>query len=268
MNWTTIENAIFEWIVASSGLAEAQVIHEKQGIQRPTPPYIGLRLALAKKGQDWINTVDNILSLSDDDVDTVDFANNELDLAAHAYESGDGPLQLTTTDTLPTGLALLTNYWAIKKDDGTIQLASTFANAVAAVPTAVAFSDVGVGTHTISATATTTRAGAEIKHTVRGTRRLTISIQCYGADATEAVRPSAILNDVMTKALFPSIADPLDTAGIGLAIFSEIQEFDVPLGSTTEPRGLLTVTAHLAEEVSEDGTYIETADAEEDPPFS
>jgi len=93
--------------------------------------------------------------IADDNVDTVDFANNELDLAGHLYQTGDGPLRLTTTDTLPTGLALATDYYAIKKDAGTIQLATSRANALAG--TAVTFSDVGVGTHTIADTADTTR---------------------------------------------------------------------------------------------------------------
>ncbi len=93
--------------------------------------------------------------IADDDVDTVDFANNELDITTHGLQTGDGPIQLTTSDTLPTGLALLTDYYVIKKDAGTIQLALTRAGALAG--TAVAFSDVGVGTHTIEDTATTAR---------------------------------------------------------------------------------------------------------------
>ena len=93
--------------------------------------------------------------IADDDVDTTDFANNELDITGHATETGDGPIQTSTSDTLPTGLALLTNYFVIKKDANTIQLATSRANALAG--TAVAFSDVGVGTHTIEDTATTTR---------------------------------------------------------------------------------------------------------------
>ena len=90
-----------------------------------------------------------------DDVDLVDFATNSLDIAGHLYATGDGPVQLTTGTTLPTGLALLTNYWIIVDNAGTISLATTFANALAG--TVVTFSDVGVGVHTISGTATTKR---------------------------------------------------------------------------------------------------------------
>lgn len=83
----------------------------------------------------------------DDAVDTVDFANDELDVTSHIYGTGDGPFQLTTSGTLPTGLALATNYWMIYTNSGTVQLAASLADALAG--TAVAFSDVGVGTHTI-----------------------------------------------------------------------------------------------------------------------
>jgi hypothetical protein len=83
-----------------------------------------------------------------DDVDTVDFANNELDLTGHAMLTGDGPVQLTTTDTLPTGLALATDYYVIYVGVNTIQLATSLENALAG--TAVAFTDGGVGTHTVT----------------------------------------------------------------------------------------------------------------------
>jgi len=92
---------------------------------------------------------------ADDDVDTVDFANDELDLTGHAYATGDGPLRLTTTDTLPTGLELATDYWAIYVGANTIQLAASLEDALEG--TAVEFDDVGVGTHTISDVATTQR---------------------------------------------------------------------------------------------------------------
>ena len=95
------------------------------------------------------------LTIAADNVDTVDFANNELDIATHGLETGDGPLQLTTTTTLPAGLSLLTDYYVIKTNAGTIQLATTFANAIAG--TAVAFTDAGTGTHTLTGTGTESR---------------------------------------------------------------------------------------------------------------
>lgn len=88
------------------------------------------------------------VTIADDDVNTVDFANNELDLTSHVYETGDGPVQLTTTDTLPTGLATGTDYYVRDLGANSISLHTTRAGAVANTGQ-VTFSDGGTGTHTI-----------------------------------------------------------------------------------------------------------------------
>jgi hypothetical protein len=57
-------------------------------------------------------------------------------------------VQLTTTTTLPGGLATATDYYVIKVTDTTIKLATSYANAVAG--TAINITDAGTGTHTIN----------------------------------------------------------------------------------------------------------------------
>ena len=57
-------------------------------------------------------------------------------------------VRLTTTVTLPAGLALATDYYVIRLTDGTCSFASSYANAVAG--TAVDITDAGTGTHTMS----------------------------------------------------------------------------------------------------------------------
>lgn len=57
-------------------------------------------------------------------------------------------VQLTTTTTLPGGLALATNYYVIKVTDSTFKLATSYANAIAG--TAINITDAGTGTHTMS----------------------------------------------------------------------------------------------------------------------
>lgn len=57
-------------------------------------------------------------------------------------------VRLTTTTTLPAGLALATDYYVIRLDDDTFSLATSFANAVAG--TAINITDAGTGTHTAS----------------------------------------------------------------------------------------------------------------------
>ena len=57
-------------------------------------------------------------------------------------------VRLTTTTTLPGGLATATDYYVIKVSDSTFKLATTYANAIAG--TAINITDAGTGTHTIS----------------------------------------------------------------------------------------------------------------------
>lgn len=57
-------------------------------------------------------------------------------------------VRLTTTTTLPAGLALATDYYLIKMTDSTFELATSYANAVAG--TQIDITDAGTGTHTIN----------------------------------------------------------------------------------------------------------------------
>ena len=49
----------------------------------------------------------------------------------HGLNTGDGPIELTTTSALPAGLAVSTPYYAIRVDANTFSLASSLANALA-----------------------------------------------------------------------------------------------------------------------------------------
>ena len=57
-------------------------------------------------------------------------------------------VRFTTTTTLPTGLALATDYWLIRVSATTARVATSYANYVAG--TAIAFTDAGTGTHTMT----------------------------------------------------------------------------------------------------------------------
>lgn len=57
-------------------------------------------------------------------------------------------VRLTTTTTLPAGLATATDYYVIKVSDATFSLATSYANAIAG--TAINITDAGTGTHTIT----------------------------------------------------------------------------------------------------------------------
>lgn len=57
-------------------------------------------------------------------------------------------VRLTTTTTLPAGLATATDYYVIRVTDSTFKLATSYANAIAG--TAINITDAGTGTHTIT----------------------------------------------------------------------------------------------------------------------
>lgn len=81
---------------------------------------------------------------------TADASTDVITHAASTY----GPfckVQLTTTTTLPGGLAAATDYWVIYQSGTTAKLASSLANAVAG--TAINITDAGTGTHTMTVVA-------------------------------------------------------------------------------------------------------------------
>ena len=77
----------------------------------------------------------------------VDTAANTVTASAHELLTGMG-VQVTTTGTVPGGLALLTTYYVIKAGANTFKLATSYANAVAG--TAIDLTSIGVGTHTFT----------------------------------------------------------------------------------------------------------------------
>lgn len=79
----------------------------------------------------------------------VDLTANTATVAAHGYTTG-ALVTLTTTNTLPTGLAVLTNYYLIVVDADTLKFASSQANAL--LGTAIDITGYGTGTHTVVAT--------------------------------------------------------------------------------------------------------------------
>lgn len=69
---------------------------------------------------------------------------NSIRIVGHLFQAQDMPVQLTTSGTLPTGLALATTYFIDVVDADTLRLLATAGGSV------VDFSDVGTGTHTIT----------------------------------------------------------------------------------------------------------------------
>jgi hypothetical protein len=101
------------------------------------------------------------LVVGDDVVEAVDVVADTLQLTAHGLLTGDGPVQLTTTGTLPAGATLATDYWVVRSSANLLRLATSVVNAMAIPAVVVDLTDAGTGTHTIVDTAETERLNRE-----------------------------------------------------------------------------------------------------------
>lgn len=262
--WTTVEDAIETWVRSGSGLSSGKVIWAQQGGPRPTGAWISLLIASVRSvGRDWVNVIDNPLTVSDT-VESVDTTANTLTLTAHGLLTGDGPIRYNSTGTYPGGLAVDTDYWIIKVDANTVKLAASFPNAMNNSP--IDITSTGSGTHTIASTTDTVRAAQEIINRVRGQREVTLSIQAFaGVDgaATGSSSPRALLDLVVAGARLPTAESALYTAGVGVAGLGPVQAIDGVLGSAVfEPRATLEARLLLASEVEELGTIIDYIELE------
>lgn len=264
MTRTAIEDALYTWVSGASGIAVTW------SLDGPAPaglvPYIAMRLSgIQQVGHDWVDVVDAPYTFADQTV-TADATANTLTRVAHGHVTGDGPVRLTTTGTLPAPLALATDYFVIRIDANTIKLASSLALALAG--TAIDLADAGTGVHTLADTAATVHAGAEVEYRVRGQRRASLTLQAFNGAATGDTSPAWLLDTVIAKARLPSVRQALNAAGVGIASFGPVQSIDGVLGSADfEPRATLAVSLHLTAEVSEFSTFIERIQMQGEAPL-
>jgi hypothetical protein len=265
IQFTTIEDAIQAWIVTGSGLASDHVIWTQQTAPRPSGMFIAMRLiGIDGADWDWYDRVDNPLVFVPIAVTGVTPAADTITATAHGLVTGDGPIRFTTTNGLPAPLTPGANYWAIVVDANTIKVAVTFANAVAASPVAIDLTTTGAGTINIVSTATTVRAGQEVKQYTRGPRTCKLTLQCFagaptGGSPTGPSSPLAVLHDAVSAHALELVNNALVAAGVGVAGWDPIQSVDGVVNTTRfEPRAITTVHLHLASEIVQTSTYIET----------
>jgi len=225
IDWVAVEDALWGWVVAGCALDETKVVWAQQDAPRPQSPAIELRISNnAETGPAWQDTEDNPLTFTPLAITAVDPTANTLAHVAHTLQTGDGPVQLTTSGTLPNTsagpLALLTDYWVIAPDADHIQLAATFEDtgglAGAGNPvTPIDLIDAGTGTITISATADTVRSSQELRAVSRSRDRITLELHCHAVDGVSMNMATAILDRVRKRVALQSQIDRLDAANIG-----------------------------------------------------
>lgn len=253
--WTTFESAIATWVRNASGLP---VIWSAQNKGQPAPPYIALRVRASKRvPNNFVAINDNPLAFAAKVASGV--ASGVITATAHGLALGDGPVQLTTTGTLPTGYALATDYWIIPVDVDHVKLATSFARARAG--SFVATSSAGTGALSIASVAATRKAGAEILFTAGAYVDLTLTLQCFAATtagATGVTGALQILDQVLAAYMLPSLHDALNAAGVSVYDFGTVTAQGEKMNTTVfQPRAVVDVKIYLDSNVSEPGTIIE-----------
>lgn len=255
-DWDAIQNALHAWVVGGTAMDAAKCRWAQQDAPRPEEPGIIMRLTMFDDlGMPWVDHEVNYFTFADITVTAVDDVANTLTKVAHGLLTGDGPAEMVGAD-LPLNLVEDKNYWIIRVDDDTIKLAANFVDAMNGV--AIDLGDAGSGSIKIIATATTLRAGQEIKYLARSTVRMTLSLECFTYDGVGANMATSILNRLRAKAPLPSQRAILEDANIGLTGFDRIFAL---MGTRDaflfEPRASLNVQMTLASEDEETGTIIE-----------
>lgn len=258
--------ALYQWVVAASGLAANQVTWAEQNAPRVVAPAISMWLQhIDDPAWPWLDTEENVLVVPTLTVTGVSTANNTLTIAAHGLVTGDGPLPVVSTGTLPAPLAPLTDYWAIVVDANTIQLAATYAATGGNDPThtnpvtPIDLTTTGSGTITLAGTPDTVRAGAEVTYVSRSVKRMLLTLECYTSDAVGMGMAQAVLSRIQARSALPSLMAILDGANIGLSVIDRVRSVNGHQSVILfEPRAIMEIHLNLVSEESETGTAIST----------
>lgn len=263
MNWVAIRKALHNWVVACTGLSDQKVVWGRQlDAPRPERDAIILKIYVTDdNGLPWLDQVDKPLTFADKAITAR--SGNNLTVTAHGLQTGDGPVWLEGAD-LPAPLAEETNYWIIRIDANTIQLASQFEDTggdpdlVSGNPiTPITLTSAGSGTRTIVAIDKTLRAGEEIEHVQCGQVRMTLQIFSYVTDDTGNDGAIALVRRVNDRYLLPSNADILASAGLAVVDFDRPRSMLGMRDATLfEPRAWVDVHLSLAYDERETGTII------------
>lgn len=259
--WDVAMKEIAKWVAAGTGVPSTKILWSMQGGQWPDAPWISLNLPNTRGvGLDGTRHIHNPLVVADDIVEEVDEILDTLLLTAHTLVTGDGPFQFTTTDTLPDGLELVTDYWVIVVDDDTILVATSRAAAVAL--DAIDLIDQGLGVHTLHDTADTRRVGAEISHIVEGQRRGVLTLQCFSDEAIGAARAQALLEQLRSRYKLPSMQDRMRAIGFAVATIGPSTVIGGSLSSASDfdPRATMEIILNYYDSATETGTNIETVE--------
>lgn len=255
------------WVIEGSGLPAQSVYWGQQDSKRAPEPAIEMRIISTHTiGEPWVST-QNACVRFDPLVAVALPGSNTLNIPAHGFTNGDGPVHAVSTGTLPGGLSTNVNYWVIVIDDATISLAASFLRAGASfvngAPSStpvipIVITDAGSGTLTVESIEETLRAGREIQFVSRSVDRIGLMLECHTSDAVGMSSAMAILGRIRARQRLPTMQYILRQGSIGLI---DIQRSRALHGIRNavmfEPRAMMEVHFSAVSEEVEDGSIIE-----------
>lgn len=268
-DWVAVQAAMQNYVVEGTGLPADKVRWMQQdSAPRAAAPAVELRISnIAESGRMWIDYEDNILTFSDIIV-SADHTTNTLTATAHGRSNGDGPIQLLTTGTVPTGLALATDYWLIVVDANHLQIADSYihaggASSIDGAPTSntktpLTFSDNGTGALSVHATDKTVPAGQETAAIARGYLNVTLELHCHAVDGVGMNMATSLLQRVRARRVWPSMRAILAAARVAVGSVERVRAI---LGAKDavlfEPRAYMDIHFCVVVEEAEFATIIE-----------
>lgn len=264
VDWNAFQNAVQAYVVAATALPPTSVVFGQQtGGPRVAGPSIVLRISnIAEMGGTWLDWVANPLTFTTVTIQSI--SGSTATAPAHGLLTGDGPITIASTGTMPGGLVADTNYWIIAPDANTLQFAASYANTGggqgAGNPTTpITLTGPGSGTITISDTPDTLRAGQELLAIARGFQRVSLELHAHTAVGVGNGQPQALLQMVKTRRTWPSQEAILQNANIGLLDVDRIRAIQgVKDAVIFEPRAYLELHLCVPFEEAQPVTIIDT----------
>lgn len=264
IDWVVKQAAMSDWVVTGTGLPGARVLWAGQDMPRTIGPGITMRLGpLSTVGAMWLDTEDNPLVVAL--TVTASSGTELLTSVAHGLTTGDGPVRVSSTGTVPGGLAVDTDYWVVRASADTFKLSASFietgGGGIGNPVTTIDLTSNGTGTISVASTADTLRAGEEIVQLARGEVRVTLTLTCHAGVAVGTDMAVAILNRLVARQMFESQTSILNDANVSVVNVGKVHPVNgIKDGVMFEPRARMDVVLSMASEDSEFNTIIQHAD--------
>lgn len=268
IDWVTTQKALQDFVVQCTGLTDAQVVWAQQQAARPPQPAIIMRLMFNDDNNTpWVDYENQPLVIPTITVTSVDATANTFTKTAHGLSTGDGPIRMFSTGTLPANVEENVDYWVVVVNANTFKLATTYINSMTTVPVVVDLGDAGTGVITLESTDDTLRSGEEVVLKARSLLKATLTLECYTDVGVGMNMATSILWRIHSKRLLPTPIEILQDANIGVVEVGPVRSMNGTMGQYLfEPRAMVDVTIYLASEDSETTTIMESVEISSDDP--